>query len=143
MEIQHWCMFLGNKICVQILWLRKDHMQGVLLSGTALRLAWNLSSWEISLKLNFDSSSFFLFLFASLQCNTTKKKIKIFIDVWTILTKTKSEHMILIKLEETRDSLSKCSWVTKTNMILSNYDWYDFFWVNWVFGPYKYLQFCF
>jgi hypothetical protein len=44
MEIQHWCMFIGNKICVQILWLRKDHMQGALLIGTALRLAWNLSS---------------------------------------------------------------------------------------------------
>jgi hypothetical protein len=43
MVIQYWCMFLGNKICVQILWLRKDHMQGVLLTGTALRLAWNLS----------------------------------------------------------------------------------------------------
>jgi hypothetical protein len=37
--IQHWCMFLGNKICVRILRLRKDHMQGALLAGTALRLA--------------------------------------------------------------------------------------------------------
>ena len=29
---------LGNKTCVQILWLRKDHMEGTLLTGTALRL---------------------------------------------------------------------------------------------------------
>jgi len=44
MEIQHWCMFLGNKTCVQILWLRKDRMQGALLTGAALRPTWNLSS---------------------------------------------------------------------------------------------------
>jgi hypothetical protein len=31
MEIQHWCMFLGNKMCVHILWLRKDHIQRALL----------------------------------------------------------------------------------------------------------------
>jgi len=74
MEIQHWCMFLGNKICVQILWLRKNHMQGVLLTRIVLCLIWNLLFWEISLELNFDSSSFFLFLFASLHCNTIKKK---------------------------------------------------------------------
>jgi hypothetical protein len=35
---------LGNKIRVQILWLRKDHMQGALLTGTATRLTWNFSS---------------------------------------------------------------------------------------------------
>jgi len=63
---------LRNKTCVQILWLRNDHIQGALLTGYALRLTWNLSSSEITLELNFDSLSLF-FLFASLNCNTTKK----------------------------------------------------------------------
>jgi len=44
MEIQHWCMFLENKICVQILLLKNDHMQGVLLTRIVLRLESNLSS---------------------------------------------------------------------------------------------------
>ena len=35
---------LRNKIYVQILWQIKDHMQGARLTGTALRLTWNLSS---------------------------------------------------------------------------------------------------
>jgi len=75
MEIQHWCMYLGNIICVAILWLRKDHIQGARLTGSVIRLAWYLSSWEISLKLNFVFYLFFLFLFTSLHCNTTKKKL--------------------------------------------------------------------
>jgi len=37
-------------------------MQGALLTGSALRLAWNLSSREISLELNFVSLFFFFFL---------------------------------------------------------------------------------
>ncbi|KEH36868.1 hypothetical protein MTR_2g023410 [Medicago truncatula] len=41
---QQWFMFLGNKICMQILWLRKNHMQDAMLTGIALRLIWNVSS---------------------------------------------------------------------------------------------------
>jgi len=78
MVIQHWCMFLGNKICVQILWLRKDHMQGALLAGTAIRLTWNLSFWEISLDLSFASPSF-SFFFLPRYFITLKKSYSI---VW-------------------------------------------------------------
>jgi len=78
MEIQHWCMFLENKICVQILLLKNDHMQGVLLTRIVLRLESNLSSWEISLKLNFIFSSFFFLprYIVTLKKIKRKKSIK-------------------------------------------------------------------
>jgi len=34
MVILHWCMFLENKICVQILWLSRNHIQGAMFIGT-------------------------------------------------------------------------------------------------------------
>ena len=51
-------------------------MQGALLTETAIRLAWNLSSWEISLELNFVFS--LLFFLLPRYIVTLKKKVSFF-----------------------------------------------------------------